>query len=107
MIGPLEETHAFIPMEVHWPDGRTNMMERLEQISTVLSNSEMGGEATNTQDDNNSRDHANTYSKMGHMEELKGKMDAMKQEMKDQVDAVQGELKELKGMISKLMDKLG
>ena len=130
-VGPLKEDQVFIPMQLHWPEGQPNIVQRLERVQSVISIAaadENGAEGKNGNVSNFAR--ANVYS--GDLEAVKNKVDALSTDMQSRIDAlsidmqgkadalstdmqgkvdlvegkvdsVKSELKELKDMISTLM----
>eukprot|EP00956_Cyclotella_meneghiniana_P040818 scaffold206212_cov43-Cyclotella_meneghiniana.AAC.1 len=35
-IGPLEKNQAHIPMQLYWPEGQLNIMDKIDQLQTIL-----------------------------------------------------------------------
>ena len=49
-VGPLKEDQVFIPMHLHWPEGRQNIVQRLERVQSMFSiaaANEHGGQGKN------------------------------------------------------------
>lgn len=116
-IGPLQENQVHAPMELYWPEGQLNMMEKIDQIK---SSSPLAVQDNLVLDD--------SVETAGKVDVVEGKVDALSNDMRVKVDAVEGkvdalsdgmrdkvnvvenkvdtlqdELKELKDMMSKMM----
>jgi chaperonin cofactor prefoldin len=99
-IGPLQDHEAFIPVNLYWPEGQPNMMERLEDIQTALSLGEPDNHTKNNATD------ALRGSMISDLEAIKTNVDAvagnvMVVEVK--VDAVS---KEVQGKVSVVESKV-
>eukprot|EP00956_Cyclotella_meneghiniana_P042106 scaffold248356_cov60-Cyclotella_meneghiniana.AAC.1 len=107
-------------MQLHWPEGQPNIVQRLEQVQSVISIAaadENGAEGKNGNVSNFARE--NVYS--GDLEAVKNRVDALSNHMQSRIDAlstdmqekvdlvegkvdsVKSEIKELKEMMSTLM----
>ena len=100
-------------MQLHWPDGQLNMMEKIDQLQTLLP---VAVHDNLLLDDSKN---ANILSTGGlemiedmqdNVKTVKDKVDDLSSKMQDKVDTLssdiwgmQDELKELKDMMTKLM----
>lgn len=105
-VGPLNEDQAF-PMQLHWPEGQPNIVQKLEEFKNVFSLVDIASNVTN----------ANLRVHDTDLDEVKSKVDDLSSDVHDKIDAVEGkvdavggkvdsvqkELQELKDMISTLM----
>eukprot|EP00956_Cyclotella_meneghiniana_P003490 scaffold4251_cov37-Cyclotella_meneghiniana.AAC.5 len=94
-IGPLPENQAHIPMQLYWPKGKLNMMEKIDQLQTTLpiavqdnlmldyienaNVSSAGGQKTI----NDKIDALSSY-----VEDMQAKMDALSNGIESKVDAL-------------------
>ena len=130
-IGPLPENQAHIPMQLYWPEGKLNMMEKIDQLQTTLPLASQDNLELEDVDNANVSSDGNINTIKGEMATLssyvkenvnqvdavdskvdavEGKVDALSNDMRDKVDAVdskvdavQDELRELKDMMAKMM----
>ena len=85
-IGPQQENQVHVPIELYWPEGQLNMIEKIDQMQSSLSDMQ------------------------NKVDTIEGKVDALSTDMQikvdtveSKVDAVQDELKEMKDMMSELI----
>ena len=134
-IGPLQENQAHLAMQLYWPEGQLNIMEKIDQLQTTLPLALQ---------DNLMLDHIENanISSAGGPQTIKDKMDALSSNVQENVKAlsndvrnkvdaveskvdaveskvdaveskvdalsndVQNELRELKDMMTKLMEMI-
>ena len=100
-IGPLQEDQVFIPMQLHWPEGQPNIVQRLERVQSVISIAaadENGAEGKNGNVSNFAR--ANVYS--GDLEAVKNKVDALSNHMQSRIDALSSDMKGMQDKVDAL-----
>jgi len=105
-IGPLQEDQAFIPMILHWPDDKPNLIERLEQFQDALSLSVLDDF---TQGDGEIADASNTARALEHTQDLeviKGKVDALSNSVQGKVDDVEGKVDAMQGKVDNVEGKV-
>jgi len=95
-VGPLREDQAYIPMQLHWPDGQLNMMEKIEQLQTSLP---LAAQDNLLLDDSKN---ANILS-AGGLEMIKDTVNALSSDMQDNAETVKGKVDDLS---SKMQDKV-
>jgi chromosome segregation ATPase len=107
-IGPLQDHEAFIPVNLYWPEGRPNMMERLEDIQTSLS---LGAP------DNRTKNNATVASRGSMISDLEaivvdnvkiveGKVDAKVSVVESKVDSMKGKVDSMQDKVDSLQDKV-
>ena len=124
VIGPLQEDQSFIPMELHWPDGAPNVIERLDHVQTLLFLGESHDDGT--QIDSNAANVLSTarvaqqisnnkgFNDKNEAVELKvdgikGDVDAVKVKihaMEGKIDAVEGKINAVEGKVDKVHDEM-
>ena len=85
-IGPLQENQVHAPMELYWPEGQQNMMEKIDQIQL---SSPLAVQDNLVLDD--SVENAN-FSSASNLKTIKGKIDALSNDMQNKVDVVEGKV---------------
>ena len=98
-VGPLNEDQAFVPMQLHWPEGQPNIVQRLEELKNVFSlaapdNAYGDGIAVAS----NATQHVNVRVHATDFEEFKSKVDAVE----GKVDAVEGKVDAIEGKVDAL-----
>ena len=112
-IGPLPENQAHIPMQLYWPEGKLNMMEKIDQLQTTLpiavqdnlmldyienaNVSSAGGQRTI----NDKIDALSSY-----VEDMQAKMDALSNGIESKVDASSNHLRDKVDAVENKMDVL-
>jgi tetrahydromethanopterin S-methyltransferase subunit G len=125
-IGPLQDHEAFIPVNLYWPEGQPNMMERLENIQTALS---LGAPDNHIK---NNAIGASRDSMIGDLEAIvvdnvmivegkvdakvsvvESKVDALSRDlqdkvdsMQDKVDSIQKKVDEMEGKVDSVYDEI-
>ena len=84
-IGPLEEGQAYIPMQLHWPDGQLNMMEKIDQLQTTLPLSVQDNLQLDYSENSN-------VSSAGSLGTITHKMDALSSNVQEKVNDVENKL---------------
>ena len=137
-IGPLQENQAHIAMQLHWPEGQLNIMEKIDQLQTTLPLASQDNlmldhiENANVSSDggmksimdkmdalsSNVQENVNKVDAVEiKMDAFDSKVDALSNDMRNKMDAVdskvdalssdmQDELRELKDMMTKLMNMI-
>ena len=100
-IGPLQEDQVFIPMQLHWPEGQPNIVQRLEQVQSAIFTSTEDENGANEKNGNVSNiTRANVYS--GDLEAVKNKVDALSSDMKGMQDKVDALSSDVQGKVDAL-----
>ena len=98
-FGPLEEDQAYIPMQLHWPEGQLNMMEKIDQLHTILPLS--------VQDNLMLHDSGNSnVSSAVSLGTITHKMDALSSKVQEKVDAVENKLGDKVNVVESKVDFL-
>ena len=110
-IGPLEEDQVFVPVELSWPEGQPNMMERLEQIQSTLSLGALD-DVKDGNDDSEITEQAQSLLRSAisdQMRALEGKFDLHSAGVQSKVDVVESKVDalttDMKGKVDKLEGK--
>ena len=131
VIGPLQEDQSFIPVELHWPDGAPNLMERLTNVQTLLfrdtphdsgaqndikiaDSFSIARAAQQISNDNGLKDKVDAMEAKidgikGDVDTMKGKIDAVEEDintMKDKVNAVEGKVDKVHDEMKDLKEML-
>ena len=126
-IGPLPENQAHIPMQLYWPEGQLNIMEKIDQLQTALPLASQDNlmldhiENANVSSDGGMKSimdkmdalSSNVQENVNKADAVESKVDAVESKVdavESKVDAlsndVQNELRELKDMMTKLMEMI-
>eukprot|EP00956_Cyclotella_meneghiniana_P016363 scaffold25814_cov57-Cyclotella_meneghiniana.AAC.3 len=98
-VGPLEEDQSYIPMQLHWPEGQLNMMEKIDQLHTILPLS--------VQDNLMLHDSGNSnVSSAVSLGTITRKMNALSSKVQEKVDAVENKLGDKVNVVESKVDSL-
>ena len=95
-VGPLNEDQAFLPMQLHWPEGQPNIVQRLEEFKNAFSLA-----APDSTYGDGIADASNAY-----FEEVKSKVDALSSGMQGKSDAVEGKVDAVEGKVDAVEGKV-
>ena len=124
-VGPLEEDQTYIPMQLHWPEGQLNIMEKIDELQTTLPFSIEGKLQLDYTENSNVSSAGNLGTithKIGALSDavenklgdkvnvIESKVDSLSNDMKDKVNAVQSKVDALaddvKGKVDTVQNEL-
>ena len=100
-IGPLQENQVHVPIELYWPEGQLNMIEKIDQMQSSLS-----PVAPNAFSHENDEIVYANVSSVSNLKTIKSTIDALSSNVQEKVDALSGEMQNKVDTIESKVDAM-